>query len=210
MKTITTSLIALGMALAVSTMLIQPVFAGSYDSPVHRSIMIDKKVGMPSNTKGGSVTVFYDNIPAQTYSFSPNQDVTYTLKVKNTSGVALTNVIVKDFGPSYMYLKAVGGTLDEGTQTLTIQAGDMAVNEEKSFTVHARIKPASQIPTGTVCATNKAHASADGVSDTDTAQLCIKNGTAATIPTTGPESGLALLGLASAMGYIGMRLRKLA
>ncbi len=198
-------------ALALSMLfLAQPIFAGSYDSPVHRSIMIDKKVGMPSNTKGGTVMAYYDNIPAQTYSFSPLQDVTYSIKVKNTSGVALTGVVVKDFGPTHTYLKGVTGTLDEDTNTLTIQAGDFAVNEEKTFTVHAKIKPASQVPTGTSCVINKAHASTDGVSAEDTSSICINNGSASSIPTTGPEHGIALMGLASVMGYVGMRLRKMA
>lgn len=204
-RIITIITLALGVLI-----LAQPISAGSYDSPVHKSIMIDKKVGMPSNTKGGSVMAYYDNIPAQTYSFSPSQDITYTIKVKNTSGVALTGVVVKDFGPTHTYLKEVTGSLDEGTNTLTIQAGDFAVNEEKFFTVHAKVKPASQVPTGTSCVINKAHASADGASAEDTSSICIKNGTAPTIPTTGPEHGIALMGLASVMGYVGMRLRKMA
>lgn len=205
---ITALLIAL---ISASSAFVMPAFAGSYDSPKYnRSITVDKKVAMPTTTKGGTTNTYYDNISASTYTFTPGQDVSFEIKVRNTSEVALTHVIVKDFGPQYLFLKAIPGTLDEGSNTLTIEAGDMAINEEKTFTVHARIKPAGQLPTGTTCMTNKAHASADGVADEDTSSLCVKHGTAETIPTTGPEQGLAMLGLASIMGYIGLRLRNMA
>lgn len=208
---ITTALLVALLSAGSTLVAPAPAFAGSYDSPKYnRSITVDKKVAMPVTTKGGTTNTFYDNISASQYLFNPGQDVTFEIKVKNTSEVALTHVIVKDFGPEYMYLKAVPGTLDEASNTLTIEAGDMAVNEEKTFTVYARIKPAGQVPTGTSCVTNKAYASADGVSDDDTANLCIVKGKPTAIPTTGPEQGLAMLGLASIMGYIGLRLRNMA
>lgn len=217
---------------------IRPVSAGqdsSYGQYVGGrtapSILIDKMVARPVETKGGKVDYNYvDNLTATDLKFKPNQYIFFRVSVKNTSDRELFDVILNDYVPNYLHAALEGATFDEGTHILTGNLGSFAPNEEKVFIIKTRVATADKFPAdkGLICLTNRAEAKNADAADDDSSQFCIekevatqevtKGGQMVTetvhapppgqIPSTGPEYGLAIVGLSSLMGYAGLKLRK--
>lgn len=219
-KKTTTVLALIALFLSV-TAAGNPVFAGQYDGPhENKTISIDKRVGIPHQSKGQVTYEYVDNVSTDRYTFKPSDEVFFEIRVKNTSNVALIGVKLSDFEPQYFELFENPGVLINNKDILSIEAGDFAAGEEKVFTVRGRIMNSGDVPSGTTCIINRARAEVSNVSDEDTAQFCFNKPTedapvrketvvkVETIPSTGPEHGLMIMGLASVLGYAGTRLKK--
>lgn len=200
-------------------LLASPVMAqygqyGQYGGPgPSKSILIDKLVGKPTQNKGGTTDVSYvDNLSASDPRFAPGQDVFFKLAVKNTSDVTLTNVEVKEFVPSFVSPLEGPGGFDSASRTITFNAGDFAVNEEKTYVLKMRVAAQNELPAdrGIVCLVNKAQASGSNVFDEDTSQFCVEKQVvgAGQVPSAGPEAGLLLLGFNALAAGAGIWLRR--
>jgi uncharacterized repeat protein (TIGR01451 family) len=194
-----------------------PVSA-QYDTPsTSTAILVDKLVGVPHSTKGGTTDYTYvDNLTSGDYRFNPEAYVFFRIRVKNTSNTQLDNVVVSDFGPQYVQMFSDPGTVDGNT--LSINVGTLKAQEEKVYVVKGRVTQQSQMPAdqGVICVTNKAHAASGSVTDDDTAQFCIeksvtttKGGVPATVPQAGAADGILITTMASAMAYLGLKFKKL-
>lgn len=196
---------------------------GPYQPPTTTlSILVNKLVANPVVLTDGTIRLDYvDNLGTGDHRFKAGEDVWFQVKVKNTSNTILTNVTVKDFLPPYIETVEGPGSFDSGSNTITINAGDFAVNEEKVYVFKMRVKSQNNLPDNVTCVTNKSQAFNDKVSDDDTAQLCIEKpvlGVATTptpvtitvnkIPSTGPEYGLLLYTLSGLAGLAGLKLRR--
>lgn len=186
---------------------------GQYGAPARsKTILIDKMVGKPGVTKGGTASDFTDNFSPSDPRFSPGQEIVFRLVVKNASDVSLTNVEVKDFVPDFLEPLEVSGNFDRATRTLTFKAGDFGVDEEKEYFLKMRLASQDQLPSdkGLVCLLNKTQASTSEVFDEDTSQFCVEKQVvgAAQVPSAGPELGLALLGFNALAAGAGFWLRK--
>lgn len=210
-------LIYVFLLLVASYWLVNPVSAqyGQYggETPSY-SILIDKMVGKPTQTKGGSQTVTYvDNLSPSDPRFSPNQQVWFKIKVKNTSNQNLTAVQVTDYVPQYLMPTEGPGKWNPDNRTISWNAGDFAVDEEKVYYIKMQVFDQSLLPSdkGLFCVVNKVEAKKDNVAyDDDTAQLCIEKQVvgAKTVPQAGPEYGMILLTLnLLGMGF-GIKLKK--
>lgn len=177
---------------------------GQYGScPPSQSILVDKFVGKTVVTsKGGLTEIEYvDNLSSSDPRFKPGNQVAFKLKVKNTSNTTLSNVIVKDFVPLYLEPIEGPGTYDSASRTITFNAGDFAASEEKVYYLKMQFSSQGNLPAdqGLICVVNKVNASANGVSNEDTAQACVeKQVTGVTpgvtrVPQAGPEMGALLL-----------------
>ncbi len=209
-----------GVVIFIATILLfvglsLPVFAqyGPYGGGVSKSIIIDKSIYNPNQSKGGSTDASYiDNFYSTDFKFSPNQEIKFRLKVKNTSDSILYGITVKDFVPSYLEPKEYPGDYNSENRTLTLNAGDFGVNEEKIYYFTFKILPQNKLPNdkGVMCLVNKAEASGDSVYDDDTAQFCIEKLVVGVkeVPAAGPELGLGLLALQGLGLGAGIWLRK--
>lgn len=175
---------------------------GQYGQPsASYSILIDKMVGKPTQTKGGYTDYDYvDNLSPSDPRFAPGQDVWFKIKVKNTSDDALTAVEVKDYVPLYLLPIEGPGKWDETNRTITWNAGDFAVDEEKIYYIKMRVYDQSLLPAdkGLFCVINKVSAKKDDIAyDEDTAQLCLEKQVQEVekVPSAGPEMGALLLTL---------------
>ena len=188
---------------------------GSYGPSPIQSVIIDKMVNRPDN---GS---YVDNLSPSDPRFSPGHDVWFQLKVKNPNDQTLYGVTVKDFVPDFLDVLATPGSYNTDNRTITIDAGDFGGQQEKIYVIHARVVGSGSIPDnkGTFCLINRAQAYNSSVSDEDTAQFCVEKPTTTTsttttvtnvtrIPSTGPEMGLALIGLNMLGLSMGLYLRK--
>jgi uncharacterized repeat protein (TIGR01451 family) len=212
-------LIYLFLLLVASYWLVNPVSAqyGQYGSETPSySILIDKMVGKPSQEKGGSQTVTYvDNLSPSDPRFSPNQQVWFKIKVKNTSNQNLTAIQVTDYVPSYLMPIEGPGKWNPDNRTISWNAGDFAVDEEKVYYIKMQVFDQSLLPSdkGLFCVVNKVEAKKDNVAyDDDTAQLCIEKQVSGvkTVPKAGPEMGLVILGLNFLTTALGLSIKKLA
>jgi uncharacterized repeat protein (TIGR01451 family) len=187
---------------------------GPYGPAGALTILIDKTVGKPSGqTKGGLSSIEYvDNLSASDYKFRPGQEIFFQLKVKNTSGVSLSNLTVKDYVPSYLEPVEGPGSFDGNSRIITISAGDFSVDEEKIYVLKMKIFSQDKLPAdkGLFCLVNKADASTNGVYDDDTSQFCIEKEVIAVtkVPSAGPEMGMLLISAELAGLGVGIYLKK--
>ncbi len=188
---------------------------GQYGQPAPSySLLVDKLVGKPNQTKGGITDYTYvDNLSPADPRFRPGQEIFFKIKVKNTATVKLTNVTVKDYVPSYLEPIEGPGTWDANTRTITWNAGDFNSDEEKVYYIKMQIYPQDKLPAnrGLFCLVNKVGAY-NQASDEDTAQFCIEKEVLGVtkVPEAGPAYGLALLAFNGLAAIVGFRLKKLA
>jgi uncharacterized repeat protein (TIGR01451 family) len=196
--------------------LVNPVSAqyGQYggETPSY-SILIDKMVGKPSQNKGATEYEYVDNLSPSDPRFSPNQEVWFKIKVKNTSSQNLTAVQVTDYVPSYLMPIEGPGKWNPDNRTITWNAGDFGVDEEKVYYIKMQVFDQSLLPSdkGLFCVVNKVAAQKDNVAyDEDTAQLCIEKQVvgAKKVPQAGPEYGMILLTLNLLGMGVGIKLKK--
>jgi uncharacterized repeat protein (TIGR01451 family) len=178
MKKIILSLIAVLM-LAVPV----NVFASQYEEvEIEKEISIDKKVKNPNTDD------WVDNLLSSDYQFVPTQEVQFKITVRNAGNRALDDVKYKDILPDYV--SHVAGDLED--------TFDLDIDQEKVFELKAQVKGEDDLPNdqNLICVVNKAEAWIDEDTDSDTAQICIRQEgeiLGATLPKAGPEDNLILL-----------------
>ncbi len=180
---------------------------GQYGAPSpSKSVLIDKLVNKPGTGE------FVDNLSASDPRFAPHQDVFFKLIVKNTSDIELQDVEVKEFVPDFLEPLEHPGTFDSSSRTITFNAGDFGVDEEKVYVLKMRVLTQDKLPSdrGIMCLLNRAEAKAEGVFDEDVSQFCIEKQVlgVSEVPAAGPGAGLALLALNGLAFVTGFKLRK--
>ncbi len=187
---------------------------GQYGGPgPSKTILIEKMVSTPNQTKGGVDQFNYvDNLSPSDPRFAPDQQIIFRLKVKNTSDVVLTSVEVKDFVPDFLTPVSYPGNFDSASRTITFNAGDFAVGEEKTYFLTMKVSSQNQMPAdkGIICEINKSQAYNSEVFDEDTAQFCIEKQVVgvSNVPSAGPGMGLILIGLELGALGTGIYLKK--
>jgi len=183
------------------------------------SIIIDKMVMTGNQTKGGQ-EVYVDNLSPSDPRFAPGAQVTFQVKVKNTSDVTLANIQVKDILPTWVDAVEGPGEYDANSRTISWTYPELKSGEGKLEKIIVQIKPQNELPAdqGLMCMNNKATAKSDTAYDEDTAQFCLEKQVTLTtkggqpIQTT-PDAGAPLLafGALNMLGLgAGLYLRKKA
>lgn len=183
-----------GIVLSLIFLTVSPVFAavrcemqyGGRENCVRTGqLQIDKKVFDPKNKK------FVDNLGINDYHFSPGEETTFKLKVKNIGDETFNQINVIDTLPSF--LASPGGSL-------FFKIKDLKAGEIRELEVKARVISANNFPTSKnlICVINTAQAAAENEKDRDTAQLCVERkvlgkGVPTVLPPTGPENWLAVI-----------------
>ncbi len=193
---------------------------GQYDGGTpNYSIIVDKMVMTGNQTKGGQ-EVYVDNLSPSDPRFAPGAQVTFQVKVKNTSDSTLKNIQVKDILPTWVDAIEGPGEYDANSRTISWTYPELKSGEGKMEKIIVQIKPQDQLPAdqGLMCMNNKATAKSDTVYDEDTAQFCLEKQVTLTtkggqpIKTT-PDAGAPLLafGALNMLGLgAGLYLRKKA
>ncbi len=190
---------------------------GQYGQPAPvKTILVDKFVGKVtgSATKGGVINMEYvDNLTPADARFKPGNQVSFKIKVKNTSTETLTDVTVKDYVPAYLEPMEGPGIYDPATRIITWKAGDLAANEEKVYYLTMQLFPQNKLPAdkGLFCLVNKAQGYSGNVADDDAAQFCVEKEVVGVkaAPKAGPEAGILLIGAQGIVAGIGYGLKKM-
>lgn len=162
------------------------------------NLQINKEVFDPRNNK------FVDNLGINDHRFSPGEEVTFRLKIKNVGDANFSKVSVTDALPSMLELTS--GLKD-------FELSDLTPGETEEREFKARAVSSDKFPSdkNLVCVVNAAEANADSQHDKDTAQLCLEKKVEAPVPKalppTGPEVGVLAL-VSTALAGAGLYLLK--
>lgn len=177
------------------------------------TILVHKMVGMPNNSNTDPTSAnFVDNLSPSDPRFHAGQFIFFKVIVKNTSNSTLTNVVVKDFVPSFIDPVVGPGTFDSGSRTITFTVGSLSPGQEQDFFFKMQVEGTNQLPSdkGLFCETNQVQATSDQASGSSTSQFCIEKQVSGVtgVPSAGPEFGLILLGLNLAGVGAGLALKR--
>ncbi len=171
-------------------------------------LSLDKKVLNPNKNE------YWDNIAAKDYVFAPEQEVKFSLRVKNTSDVKVDGVRINDdFDRLDDYMVYVSSDKGDYRAEVTdhkvkFDFGSLDPDEEVTVYFVARFKKADGLPAGTTCITNAAHVYSheDSLSDSDYAEFCVKNETGKIVTGKTPETGFDLQSVLTyqALGFVAL------
>ena len=157
-------------------------------------ISLDKKVFNPKADQ------YWDNIAASSYTFSPEQEVKFSLRIKNITDIKVDKVrLDDDFVRLIDYMTYVGADKSDYEvnfvdNVIKFKFGDLAAGEEVTVYFTARFKAEGELPVGTTCLTNyaKVYSYEDEVSDSDYASFWVKTDEAKIITEVTPDTGFDL------------------
>lgn len=143
---------------------------GNNPSSTGKKITLDKKVKNPSTG------TFVDHLSVNDPKHSADQEITFQITLKNTGGVELKDITVKDVIPQYLTLTTSGLSFDKNTKTYSIKVASLPVNETKVIELKGKIASANQLPVddGIFCLINQAVVTLDDTKVQDNAQFCVQ------------------------------------
>lgn len=140
-------------------------------------LQIDKEVFDPDQKK------FVDNLGISSHKFTPSEEVTFKLKIKNVGDATFNKVQVTDILPAH--LERVSGETSFEIKDLT--AGK---TEEKE--IKAKVVKVDKFPEGKslICEVNVAEVKSGDEKDKDTSQVCLQAKVlGAAVPKVLPKAG---------------------
>lgn len=157
-------------------------------------LSLDKKV---YNPKAGA---YWDNIDSNDYTFAPGEEVKFSLRIKNVSDVRVDSARINDdFDRLDDYMVYVSSDKGDYRAEVTdykvkFDFGGLEPDEEATVYFVARFKDAGELPVGTNCFTNAAHAYShvDDVSDSDYASFCVATESGKIVSKSTPSTGFDL------------------
>jgi len=157
-------------------------------------LSLDKKVYNPETEE------YWDNIDSEDYSFAPDEEVKFSLRVKNISDVRVDNVRINDdfdrLDDYLVYVSSEDGDYRAEVTDYKVKFAFGGLNPDEEATVYfvSKVKAADLIPVGTTCITNAAHAYSheDSISDSDYASFCIATESGKIVTGSTPDTGFNL------------------
>jgi uncharacterized repeat protein (TIGR01451 family) len=168
------------------------------------NLTLDKQVKNPVGD------VFVENLTTTDHTFTPGSDVMYRLIIKNGSGETFNPVTVRDTLPAYLEFVSGPGTYNSDTRVLEFKLDNVIAGETRTVEILARVVGADKFPAGKslFCVVNVAEATAANRRDSDSAQVCLRNGEVArNLPVAGFNDLMILLPFAG-VGLGGVALLK--
>lgn len=166
-------------------------------------LQIDKEVFNPQESK------FVDNLGINNHKFTPGEEITFKLKVKNVGDATFDKVSVTDTLPSLLELTS-GST--------SFEISDLTPGETEEREIKTKVAASGNFPGDKtiVCVINTAEVISGSEKDRDTTQVCLERkvvgpapGAPPVIPPTGPEDWLPLFVLSLLTSATGLYLIKL-
>ncbi|OGH02171.1 MAG: hypothetical protein A2798_03515 [Candidatus Levybacteria bacterium RIFCSPHIGHO2_01_FULL_37_17] len=189
------------------------IYGGGQSCPPSYNFDINKLVQTPG--KGGGT--FVDNLSVNDPKYSPKQNVTFKLTVKNTGDKTIPTLTVVDTFPSYLSFVSGAGNYNSSNRTLTFTISNLEAGKSQEFTVVGKLSDENMMPSdqATICLVNYAQVSDNSTQSNDSSQFCVQKQVlgkvfpapkVVTTPPTGPEM-VTLVGLIPA-ALAGFALRK--
>ena len=196
----------------------QEIYGGGQTCTSSHDFSIQKFVQKPG--KGGGD--FVNNLSINDPKFTPNQQVSFQIIVKNTGSNTIPTLTVTDSFPQFLNFVAGPGSFDSNSKVLTLTVNNLGAGQSQTYIVTGKVADSSMLPSdqGIVCLVNQATGTDNnGLSNTSSSQFCVEKQVLGTsqpqvfatpkvvkTPATGPEM-LPLLSLIPG-GLAGFILRK--
>lgn len=186
------------------------VYGGGSVCPPNVSFTLDKLVQSP--TKGGQLV---DNLTINDATFTPGQNVTFQIKVKNTGESKIDHITITDTLPAELSYVG-GGKFDESKKTITFEVNNLDKDKEAAYFLTTKVSD-KNVSNTVSCITNRVTAADNaGNKAEDTANVCVNKPGATVqpsvptknIPNTGPEEILYVI--LPTLGAAGLYLRRKA
>ncbi len=157
-------------------------------------LSLDKKVFNPKANE------YWDNIDSKDYVFAPGEEVKFSLRIKNISNIKVDSASINDdfdrLDDYMVYVSSDKGDYRAAVTDYKVKFAFGGLNPGEEVTVYfvSRFKNAGELPVGTTCITNAAHAYShiDAASDSDYASFCVKTENGKIVTKTTPSTGLDL------------------
>lgn len=157
-------------------------------------LSLDKKVFNPKANE------YWDNIDSKDYVFAEGEEVKFSLRIKNISNIKVDSASINDdfdrLDDYMVYVSSDKGDYRAAVTDYKVKFAFGGLNPGEEVTVYfvSRFKNASELPVGTTCITNAAHAYShiDAASDSDYASFCVKTENGKIITKTTPATGFDL------------------
>lgn len=194
----------------------QPVYGGGQTCVTTGNILVMKQVQNPQTGQ------FVDNLTINDIHFTPGDNITFKVFLRNTGVTVIPQTKVVDTLPAFTSFVSGPGILDQNAKTLTFTTDNLNPGETRDVaTIQVQVIDAKGLPDGTNCEPNSVAATAStGPTSTATSFFCIQKAVATTkggLPvfppskvTTTPSTGPELLSLIALLpgGAFGWFLRK--
>ena len=190
----------------------QEVYGGGQVCNNSYTFSIEKLVQTPG--KGGDEG-YVNNLSINSPKYSPSQNVSFKITVKNTGGNTIPAVNVSDTFPQFLSFVSGPGSFNSNSKVLTFTVNNLEAGKSQTYTVVGKVSDANILPSdqGIICMINQALGTDNnGVSNSSSSQFCVQKSVLGatpilvTTPATGPEM-LPLISLIPA-GLAGFILRK--
>jgi uncharacterized repeat protein (TIGR01451 family)/LPXTG-motif cell wall-anchored protein len=139
---------------------------------------------------------YVDNLTTTDPTFTPGNEVSYRLIVKNGSGETF-QANIKDILPPYMEFVSGPGTYNKDTRVLEFKMENLIAGETRTVDLIAKVVNADKFPSGKslFCVVNVAEVRSLNRFDSDSAQACLQNGpvTVTKLPVAGYTDMMMLL-----------------
>lgn len=170
------------------------------------NLSIDKQVFNPEKGE------YWDNIDSSDYVFGPNQEITFKIRVKNTSDVRLDNVLIRDYMTNYLsFVRANDANWLSDQKKAEWGIGDLEPGQSETVYITFKTFAKDDLPSGVTCETNTADVEKDsGNRKSDSSSFCIsKTGTTpsvlgAKMPDTGSDMSTMIALELIALGALGI------
>lgn len=196
----------------------QQIYGGGQSCTSSNNFSIQKFVQTPG--KGGGNYV--NNLSINDPKFSPDQQVSFEIIVKNTGSNTIPTLTITDTFPQFLNFVAGPGSFDSNSKVLTLTINNLGAGQSNTYIVTGKVADSSLLPSdqGIVCLINQATGTDNnGVTNTSSSQFCVEKSvlsasqpqvfatpSVVATPATGPEM-LPLLSLIPT-GLAGFILRK--
>lgn len=116
-----------------------PIYGGGETCQQTSNITVDKKIKHPIENR------FLDQLTGDDPYFIPDQQITFTIEVKNTGRSTIKNITLEDlFPPQLIRYDDKVGTFDNKTKILSYKIDVLKGNTAKKITVKVRVLKADQ------------------------------------------------------------------
>lgn len=157
-------------------------------------LSLDKKVFNPKANE------YWDNIDSKDYVFAEGEEVKFSLRIKNISNIKVDSASINDdfdrLDDYMVYVSSDKGDYRAAVTDYKVKFAFGGLNPGEEVTVYfvSRFKNAGELPVGTTCITNAAHAYShiDAASDSDYASFCVKTENGKIITKSTPATGFDL------------------
>ncbi len=156
------------------------------------NIAINKTIQNPQTGE------YVDSLSANGPNFLPGEKVHFKIQVSNTGSSEIDNITVTDKFPQFLNFVSGPAQFDTNNNSLSWNINKLSPGDSLYFDITAQIASKNLPDVGISCITNFAQAQQGQQTSQDTVPFCFQTkvlGTATTLPKTGPNSTLIILGI---------------